>query len=52
LLPEAALLLKVGVRALREWIKKGELKAVKRGRAYYILYDDILEFLKSPPTTP
>ena len=45
LLPDASKLLNVGIRTLREWIKKGELKAVKRGKAYYILHADIIEFL-------
>lgn len=48
LLPEAAVLLKVGIRTLREWIKQGKLKAAKRGKSYYILHSDIIDFLKSP----
>ncbi len=48
LLPDASKLLNVGVRTLREWIKKGDLKAVKKGKSYYVLHSDIIEFLKVP----
>ena len=48
LLPEASKLVNISVRTLREWIKKGDLKATKRGNSYYVFHEDIIVFLKTP----
>lgn len=37
--------LKISVRTLREYVKKGELKASKIGRAYYVTEPNLLVFL-------
>ena len=39
--------LKISVRTLRAHIKKGELKAKKIGRAYYITGPNLMAFLDS-----
>lgn len=38
---EAAKLLQMNERTIREWIKTGKLKATKPGRAYFISEDAI-----------
>ena len=46
-LPEIAEGLKVlSVFALREWIKKGKLKATKMGRAYIVRGQDLLDTIE------
>ena len=39
--------LKMSVRTLREYVKSGELKATKIGKAYYITEPNLLAFLES-----
>ena len=39
--------LKISVRTLREYVKSGELKAKKVGRAYYITEPNLMAFLSS-----
>ena len=39
--------LKIGIRTLREYVKSGELKAKKVGRAYYITEPNLMVFLSS-----
>ncbi len=39
--------LTISVRTLREYIKKGELKAKKIGRAYYVTEQSLMAFLDS-----
>jgi excisionase family DNA binding protein len=38
--------LKIGIRTLREYIKRGELKARKIGKAYYITEANLMAFLE------
>ena len=35
------------IRTLREYIKKGELKARKIGRAYYVTESNLMAFVES-----
>jgi hypothetical protein len=37
--------LNIGIRTLREYIKRGDLKARKIGKAYYITEPNLLAFL-------
>ena len=39
--------LNIGIRTLREYIKRGELKARKIGKAYYVTEPNLLAFLES-----
>ena len=39
--------LKMSVRTLREYVKSGELKAKKIGKAYYVTEPNRLAFLES-----
>ena len=39
--------LNIGIRTLREYIKRGELKARKIGKAYYVTELNLLAFLNS-----
>lgn len=39
--------LKIGVRTLREYIKRGELGASKIGRAYYVTEPNLMAFVDS-----
>ena len=39
--------LKISVRTLREYVKSGELKAKKIGKAYYVTEPNLLAFLES-----
>ena len=39
--------LNIGIRTLREYIKRGELKAKKIGKAYYITEPNLVRFLDS-----
>jgi excisionase family DNA binding protein len=39
--------LKISVRTLREYVKSGELKAKKVGKAYYITEPNLMDFLGS-----
>lgn len=39
--------LKISIRTLREYIKKGELKAGKIGRAYCVTEMDLLSFVNN-----
>ena len=39
--------LKMSVRTLREYVKSGELKAKKIGKAYYVTEPNLLAFLES-----
>jgi len=38
--------LKLGIRTLREYIKSGELKAKKIGKAYYVTEPNLMAFLE------
>jgi len=38
---------KIGVRTLREYIKRGKLKAKKIGRAYYVSREAFKEFVEA-----
>jgi hypothetical protein len=37
--------LNIGIRTLREYIKRGELKAKKIGKAYYVTEHSLMDFL-------
>ncbi len=37
----------IGIRTLREYIKRGDLKAKKIGKAYYVTESNLLAFLES-----
>jgi len=37
--------LKISIRTLREYVKSGELKAKKVGRAYYVTESNLMAFL-------
>jgi hypothetical protein len=39
--------LNIGIRTLREYVKKGKLKAKKIGKAYYVTEPNLLVFLDS-----
>ena len=39
--------LNIGIRTLREYIKRGDLKAKKIGKAYYVTEPNLLAFLSS-----
>ena len=39
--------LKISVRTLREYIKKGDLEASKIGRAYYVTEPKLMAFVDS-----
>jgi excisionase family DNA binding protein len=39
--------LKIGVRTLREYIKKGDLEASKIGRAYYVTEPKVMAFIEA-----
>ena len=39
--------LNIGIRTLREYIKRGDLKAKKIGKAYYVTELNLLAFLNS-----
>jgi len=39
--------LKIGVRTLREYIKKGELEASKIGKAYYVTEPNLMAFINA-----
>ncbi len=39
--------LNIGIRTLREYIKRGELKAKKIGKAYYVTEPNLMRFLES-----
>jgi predicted site-specific integrase-resolvase len=39
--------LKISIRTLREYIKRGELKAKKIGKAYYVTEPNLMSFLDS-----
>ena len=39
--------LNIGIRTLRKYIKRGELKARKIGQAYYVTESNLLAFLES-----
>jgi hypothetical protein len=38
----------ISIRTLREYIKRGDLKTKKIGRAYYMTERNLLEFLEKP----
>ncbi len=38
--------LKISIRTLREYVKKGDLKAKKIGKAYYVTEPNLLAFLE------
>ncbi len=44
-LPALSLMLGIGVRTLREYIKNGELKAKKIGKAYYVTRYNFMDFI-------
>ena len=37
--------LNIGIRTLREYIKRGELRAKKIGKAYYVTEPNLIRFL-------
>ena len=39
--------LNISIRTLREYIKRGELKAKKIGKAYYVTEPNLMAFLES-----
>ena len=39
--------LNIGIRTLREYIKRGELRAKKIGKAYYVTEPNLMSFLDS-----
>jgi predicted site-specific integrase-resolvase len=39
--------LKISIRTLREYVKRGELKARKIGKAYYVTETNLMVFLGS-----
>ena len=39
--------LKISIRTLREYVKKGDLKAKKIGRSYYVTEPNLMTFLGS-----
>ncbi len=39
--------LNIGIRTLRKYIQRGELKAKKIGKAYYITEPNLMSFLDS-----
>jgi hypothetical protein len=39
--------LNIGIRTLREYIKRGDLKAKKVGKAYYVTEPNLMSFLDS-----
>ena len=39
--------LKISVRTLRKYVKSGELKAKKVGKAYYVIEPNLMDFLGS-----
>ena len=46
-LKDLSVKLKISVRTLREYVKRGELKAKKVGKAYYITEPNLMDFLDS-----
>ena len=46
-LKELSRKLNIGRRTLREYVKKGKLKAKKIGKAYYVTEPNLLVFLDS-----
>ena len=44
-LKDLSVKLKLGIRTLREYIKNGELKAKKIGKAYYVTEPNLMAFL-------
>lgn len=44
---EAAEKLKVTDRYIRDQISAGEIKAYKRGRRFYILHSDLIDYVKA-----
>ena len=38
--------LNIGIRTLREYIKRGDLKAKKIGKAYYVTEPNLMAFLE------
>jgi hypothetical protein len=45
-LKDLSVKLKLGIRTLREYIKNGELKAKKVGKAYYVTEPNLMAFLE------
>ena len=45
-LKDLSVKLKIGIRTLREYIKRGELKAKKIGKAYYVTELNLMAFLE------
>ncbi len=45
-LKDLSVKLKIGIRTLREYIKNGELKARKVGKAYYVTEPNLMAFLE------
>ena len=39
--------LKISIRTLREYVKRGDLKASKIGKAYYVTEPNLLTFVES-----
>lgn len=39
--------LNIGIRTLRKYIQRGELKAKKVGKAYYVTEPNLMRFLES-----
>lgn len=49
---EVAAILRISATTVRELILRGELAAIKAGRAYRIKQSDVDAFLQTTPTSP
>ena len=45
---EAAAIVKVSAKTIREWLKQGSLKGIKTGRLWRIKESELRKFLASP----
>ena len=45
-LKDLSVKLKISVRTIREYVKRGELKARKVGKAYYVTEPNLMAFLE------
>ena len=46
---EAAAIVKVSAKTIREWLKQGKLKGIKTGRLWRIKESELRAFLEGPP---
>ena len=51
-LDDASKKLGISVRGLRTFIKRGELRARKRGRAYYVMEEELTRFMEPSEELP